>query len=213
MDSIEIINHKGYEINIFFDENPLNPRTDFDNVGKLWLYHSRYDIGDKDAIDFNNFRSWEDMLEYIELEYDPAVILPVSMYDHSGVTVFHGEANGWDSGVIGFHFITKADAIRNWGKKNLTKKIIKRCEKYLESEISEYDNYVKGNVYGYEVYDDDGNNIDGCWGFFGDDFDRNGLLDHAKSSIDFDIADKKEVAKKKADLEQWNKTRSKPYIE
>ena len=40
--------------------------------------------------------------------------------------------------------------------------------KTLHAEVEEYAEYLAGNVYGYEVLDEDGNDIESCWGFIGD---------------------------------------------
>jgi len=50
-------------------------------------------------------------------------------------------------------------------------------EKYLNSEVETYDQYLTGDVWGYTIYEietcDKGheheNEVDSCWGFFGHD--------------------------------------------
>ena len=36
-----------YRLKVEYDDLPLNPRTDYDNFGKMVCWHSRYDLGDK----------------------------------------------------------------------------------------------------------------------------------------------------------------------
>ena len=36
-----------YRLKVEYDDFPLNPRTDYDNFGKMVCWHSRYDLGDK----------------------------------------------------------------------------------------------------------------------------------------------------------------------
>ena len=36
-----------YRLRIEYDDMPVNPRTDYDNFGKMVCWHSRYDLGDK----------------------------------------------------------------------------------------------------------------------------------------------------------------------
>ena len=64
--------------------------------------------------------------------------------------------------------MTKKDAIENWGKTIMTKKVLESATGYLLGEVETYDQYLRGNVYGY-VIEKDGDHIDSCWGYFGDD--------------------------------------------
>ena len=80
--------YKGYTINIEKDLDPLNPRTEFDNLGKMVCFHDRYDLGDKDhGINHNDFNSWKEMFDHIKRTEIVAVILPLYLYDHSGITI------------------------------------------------------------------------------------------------------------------------------
>jgi len=46
-----------------------------------------------------------------------------------------------------------------------------------------YDHYLTGMVFGYDVVCDFcGQSIDSCWGFYGDDHEKSGLLDYAKEA-------------------------------
>ena len=38
--------YKGYTINIDYDEDPMNPRTDWDNAAVMVCWHRRYNLGD-----------------------------------------------------------------------------------------------------------------------------------------------------------------------
>jgi hypothetical protein len=39
----------------------------------------------------------------------------------------------------------------------------------LIGEVKTYDDYLTGNVYGYKVIDEQGNEEDSCWGYYGED--------------------------------------------
>ena len=41
-------------------------------------------------------------------------------------------------------------------------------EDVIRQEVSTYDDYITGRVYGYVVLDQDEDVLDSCWGFFGD---------------------------------------------
>jgi len=82
----------------------------------------------------------------------------------------------WDSGMVGYSFVTKEDIRKEYGVKNVTKKIKDRVIAVLESELLIYKAYLEGNCYGFIVKDDEDNIIDSCWGFIGD-------LEEVKKSI------------------------------
>ena len=54
-----------------------------------------------------------------------------------------------------------------WGVKRISKKIREKVFEVLQAEVKEYDYYLRGEVYGYEITKD-GKDIDSCWGFIGD---------------------------------------------
>jgi hypothetical protein len=69
--------------------------------------------------------------------------------------------------------------------KRITKPILERARKNLLAEVEIYDQYLRGEIYGYGIYDEDGGDIDSCWGFFGDPKDC--LIPEAKRAIDYHI--------------------------
>jgi hypothetical protein len=99
-----------------------------------------------------------------------AVILPLFLYDHSGITMNTTGFNcRWDSGQVGFIFISKAKALKEFGGKIITKKLRERLETYLKNEVETYDQYLTGDVWGVQVFED-GEEVDSCWGFYGYDY-------------------------------------------
>ena len=112
-------------------------------------------------------------------------IFPVSIYDHSGICIHLGTTRGWDYSN-GYAFIcVKRRKGWSWAKS--------KAEKIAESVVSEWNMYLEGEVYGYVAEDEDGEHIDSCWGFYGDD----GLEDaiqQAKNAIDCELKDRREKA-------------------
>jgi hypothetical protein len=93
------------------------------------------------------------------------------MYDHSGITInTEGFSCPWDSGQIGFIFISKEKARKEFDWKLITQARVQRLEGMLRAEIHTYDQYLRGDVWGYIIEDDTGNHVDSCWGFFGRDY-------------------------------------------
>lgn len=64
----------------------------------------------------------------------------------------------------------------------------RRVEQILGGEIETYDQYIRGEVYSYELFDKTGNEIDSCWGIYGFDYVKeevNSLIDwHAQQAAE-----------------------------
>ena len=46
---------------------------------------------------------------------------------------------------------------------------------------------LNGDVYGYAVKNNEGDEVDSCWGFYGYDHEKSGLMEYAKNAVDCDI--------------------------
>lgn len=263
--------YRGFNINWYYDNDPQNPRTDWDNLGHMICWHRRYSLGDKhNYSDVDSFMSilisehvsherlreyllskkgnvwleyiehspedvkryeckarvalgitddydddyWEcepdekdriiDMavdqapLEYLtpddvaELLEDELVIMPVSIYDHSGVSIWLGSPTCmWDSGQVGFMYLTKKDALRELG--NCTEENWKeRAMECMEAEMEVYNCYISGDVYGFVIEDEDENEIDSCWGYYGDEAVKDQNKEN-RALIDKEIAHREKI--------------------
>ncbi len=164
------------------DGNGESPR-EWNNMGTMVCFHQRYRLGDKHEYDARDYNGWDDFGNtLLETDYPGGVILPLYLYDHSGITMnTTGFSCTWDSGQVGF-IIASAEKIReNFMAKRITKKVRERALALLVSEVNVYDQYIRGEVYGYTITDDDGSHIDSCGGFYGSDPKDNGMMDNAPS--------------------------------
>lgn len=173
-----------------FQSDADDPR-EWDNLTTMVCFHKRYTLGDKNDYNSDDYDGWEEMEEAIIAKEKPVIIKPLYMYDHSGITInTSGFSCPWDSGQIGFVFITNKQI-------NLLGTTIKdgetfadykqRLDDYLESEVETYDQYITGDVHGFRVLSPDNEEIDSCHGFFGTNWKNNGLTDHVElSEKDFD---------------------------
>ena len=56
-------------------------------------------------------------------------------------------------------------------------------------EVETYSLYVAGEVYGFQIMDAEGEYEDGCHGFFGNDWQNNGLVDNVKEHTELSTED------------------------
>ena len=156
-----------YKIEVIQDDDARSPRVDMDNLGTMACFHSRYNLGDKH--DFN------DRGEARKFMGDKKVIgamLPLYLYDHSGITMnTTGYSCPWDSGMVGFIYITKEKIRKEYGWLRISKKRKEKIEVYLKGEVETYDQYLTGDVYGFRITDTDTEEeVDSCWGFYGEEY-------------------------------------------
>lgn len=184
----QTLQYKDQFLEIVYDECPESPR-EWDNLGVMACQYPNHSFGDDQITDGNN---WIDHLITKDLtEKDLAVCLPLYVYDHSGISMKCGDRvfpfnDQWDSSMIGFVYVTKEKLKEEYKVKRISKKILIKAEEILKSEIETYSDYIEGNVYGFSLYkkikcdldEDHRENIDSCYGFFGSDFNTNGIKDH-----------------------------------
>lgn len=199
--------YKGYTIQVLLDEcaNEFNPRVEYDNLGTMVCFHGRYSLGDKHDYDSRDYSGWDELLAAIQEREGPLVALPLYLYDHSGITMRVGsqefrnvDSAGWDWGPVGYIYLTVERARKEWGWKRMSRKRTNRVIEVLTSEVKEYDKYLRGEVYGFQVTDSDGHHMDSCWGFLGDP-EESGLLEQARESADY-AAEKRDNSRVKAVL-------------
>lgn len=181
---LETIEHYNHSIEIHQDDNPSNPRED-DNLGTMVCFHNRYNLGDTDhGYNFSNYDSWGELKEAILKDNPKAIILPIYMYDHSGITInTTGFSCGWDSGQIGFIFISRTKIREEYSAKNVSAKLRARVTTYLQGEVEIYDQYLRGDIYGFVATDSTGEEVDSCWGFY----DKDEMIKEAKSNTVYHI--------------------------
>jgi hypothetical protein len=138
-----------YQIQHETEEVLCNPRED-DNLGSMVCYHRRYDLGDKDPYlpghykpNARDFSGWEHMREYLNKVHDLAVCLPVYMYEHGAIAVSTKPFScPWDSGRIGFIFVSKEKLRKEYGVKHITASLVAKAVRILEAEVQEYNQYL-----------------------------------------------------------------------
>jgi len=104
------------------------------------------------------------MLRVISEKY---IVMPLYLLDHGGLAMqtasFH---DPWDSGQVGWVYVSKEDALKGFGAEKMTDVLQKKAEDLLQGEVAEYDAYLRGECYGFGLYEN-GELSDSCWGFIG----------------------------------------------
>lgn len=188
------------------------------NYWQLYYYgyidyrFARSERGWKRAVHYDRLKDFteEDIIDNlsnaacIELLEPYMVIQPISIYDHSGVTIWFGSpSDRWDSGCVGFGYQTKEDTLENQTATEANWREV--AERNMDAEMEVYRYYVEGTVLAYEVEhliepteedleiadmtldewrDDDDNweSDDSCYGFY---MDEKELLDEVYCEHDF----------------------------
>ena len=184
-----IIENEKYQLEIFEALDPTNPR-EFDNLGTMVCFHRRYNLGDDSDLDSSDFSSWEELEEYLYKTEKALIVIPVFMYDHSGLTVnTTGFSCPWDSGQIGHIYVSKEKIRNEYSCKRISKKLKEQIHEMLVSEVSIYNDYLIGNVYEFHITDkDNGEVVSSSCDFYGTDYMENGLFDYASeyfTELDF----------------------------
>ena len=175
------------KLEIHTDDIPDSPRG-WDNNGTMVCFHKRYDLGDKHGYKSSDFSGWDELEAHIREDHDVVVILPLYLMDHSGITIrtnsdqFRAcDSAGWDWGQVGFIFASR-ESLKNGGHPDDVD--IEKVETWLRGEVKTYDQYLRGDIYGFQVRElcehcgSDGDVVDSGWGFYGSDPLENGIADH-----------------------------------
>ncbi len=172
------ITDPSYSIEIVSDEFTDSPR-EWDNVSTIVCWHRNYILGDEQL----DTRYTED--EIMEKYDNILAIEPVYIYDHSGITInTTGFSCGWDSGLVGWAFITK-DNLELMGLEHFANDPAKLSE-IIRGEVATYDQYLRGEIYAYVVKDSSGEVVDSCGGYYG----RDECEESAKDSLHFHLMSK-----------------------
>ena len=109
------------------------------------------------------------------------IILPLYLYDHSGITISCDHTypynDRWDAGQVGWVYVSHDDVQREYGIVN--SETIAKAKQVLIGETKDYDHYLQGECYGY-VIEKNGVEVGSCWGYLGDLRD---MISDMKSSV------------------------------
>ena len=185
-DAVETVEVGNAKVAIYVDEDATNPREVDVLLSTFAHWHRDYDLGERKATEAEMYAlrrgGFPLLARYLRASEGAVVVLPVSLLDHSGLTLWLGggphwsDTAGWDSGTVGFVYAT-ADRARELeiGPEHAI------IEAVIETEMEEYGRYVAGECFGYVIEDRHGQVVDSCWGFIGFDYCMKEAQDAAKN--------------------------------
>ena len=182
--------HKGFEIKIFQDDMWENPIKEWGTLCNFKSYHRNYG---ESLSNVDGFEYQEDLLELINS--GDVIFLPLYMYDHSGISIsanlVYPYDDKWDAGQLGFVWLDKKEMLKEYNWKIFSKKRIQKIIDRLYSNVDIMNDYVTGNIYGFQVETKNGEDVGSCWGFYGYEHEKSGLLEAAREDIDWYVENKR----------------------
>lgn len=173
MEAIKTIDYKNYKINVYIDENPIAP-NEWDNNHEYFLIYDHPNF----TIKVKHFNGQEIFNHYCKgnKTYYGYYIFPVYAYIHSGVSLSLSNNifpynDKFDVSFKGFIFV---------GKSHTEKEAIE----IAESLITEWNQYLLNDVYGYQILDSNNQLLESCWGFYGNKSIETIIIPECKSIID-----------------------------
>ena len=175
---MENMEYKGIKFSIGVDTCcNESPRDISDHFGTMVCNHNRYNLGDEQAENCEAYSSWANWFKH---EIGKNVIaLPLYLYDHGGVTISTVPFScSWDSGQVGYIYINKDKVRKEFNVKRISQKLKTQVLETLVDEVKDYDYYIRGEVYCYQIDNEDN---DSCFGYYGEEEAIRG----AKETIDY----------------------------
>jgi hypothetical protein len=181
---------EGQFLYIGYDEDAEDPRA-WDNLWTIltWARHAHYG-------DSHQYQCPDDFVDEMKEKYGPdcfhdseeVIILPIIKYEHSGVSLSYRNDiypynDRWDAGQIGWAYVTKEKYKEFCQEANDWKK---NAIKNLEAELETYNMWLSGDCYYFLIVKEmkcphcgviSEEQIDSCGGFYGTDWDNNGLFE------------------------------------
>ena len=84
------------------------------------------------------------------VQKEGGIVLPLYLYDHGGITISTSAFQcTWDSGQVGYIYVTKAKIIENYGDDSDESKA--RATDLMVGEVKEYAMFIEGDIWKYEI--------------------------------------------------------------
>ena len=152
------------------DTDAPSPRKD-SNIGKFITNERGRNSPDRDIYlhnlmmeTYEDATSSEDHLARLYKAISEVIlIVPICRYEHSGVQYMTGVHEGYDYSNCGFYFVTKETYKEIFGDEEVDEEKILAV---VKCEIEDYNRYLNGDIYSFELFNDEGDFVDSCSGFY-----------------------------------------------
>lgn len=176
--------------------NPMNWDTVFNYYTWQKRYYSMQEHSYREIDDWFNAQVGEDA--YYELEEKSTsfqhflelltnalnkvgiVAFPILSYEHTGITYYlGGSIDRWDGSFVGFAWQTKEELYKTYKCKRISRKIREKIRGCVETKLAVYTLYCNDEVYSFELYDRNGDELDAAYEIIAD-----GIEDMFEHTID-----------------------------
>jgi len=144
---------RGYTVEIIRDPDPISPEDRADRHAFLVYGHRDFTVHGPNQETAEQV--YRDRAEWEKTH----TVYPVYAYIHSGVRLGLSTAGmvdiPWDVSLSGAALVTRDESE------------IPQPQEYAQAMIEEWNQYLSGDVYGYKIADAQGEDVDSCWGFYG----------------------------------------------
>lgn len=172
-----------------------------------WYVSSSYAASLKDDVpdwfldDCLSALSTGELFSLVE-QMEGMVILPLYLYDHSGITMNTTSFScPWDSGQVGWIYADKQMIEKEYGK--VTPETLEKARQVLEGEVKSYDYFLTGQCYGFQLFREDVE-VDSCWGFLGEIRDvQDDVKDYLPEDCDPAIVEQLQFRYEELDIEEY----------
>lgn len=160
-----------WRLEITHDDWVDSPRT-WSNLGVIFVpSNCRYMKSESD-LDWDSICEGNRERDCERLEKMGYIVYPLSVYDHSGVSIYiGGSCDKWDSGQIGWYLVSKSDVYKEYGCKRISPKLRAKLDKIVEGEIEVFNDWCNGENWEYNLFKGD-ELFDSCGGFIGSNQDE-----------------------------------------
>lgn len=151
-------------VQVVADTTGASDPRDNDNIARIYGEHRRYAIGDGEPPAEHRrilerggvAMLYRYMRRYGAEDYSPMLAFSkLAMLDHSGISYYTVEIGrsshhwsdsaGWDSGTVGYVYVNR----KNWD--TMHGGDIAIADEVIAAELKEYDDWARGNVWGFVI--------------------------------------------------------------
>jgi hypothetical protein len=162
---LETIERAGLTAKIYYDQDAESPDHWGNDDAFLVYDHRDFTVKRRG---FDPSEIFETLNETKRKTFNGYWVFPVYAYIHSGVSLSLGRNSypfndRWDVSFKGFALVKRQ---KGWTYTE------KKAYKVAETIVSEWNQYLSGDVYGFVIEDHNGEHLDSCWGFYGIDYVR-----------------------------------------